>query len=133
MPKDFGIGAASKRREDVRFLTGNGKYVDDINLPRQAYVHFLRSPVAHGRIRSIDVSAAAAAPGVLRVFTGEDFKDVGGLPCGWQVTDKHGQPMKEPPHPVLAQGKVRHVGDPVAAVVAETRAQARAAAELIAL
>ncbi|SET90377.1 xanthine dehydrogenase family protein molybdopterin-binding subunit, partial [Oceanicella actignis] len=78
-------------------------------------------------------SAAAAAPGVLRVFTGEDFKDVGGLPCGWQVTDKHGQPMKEPPHPVLAQGKVRHVGDPVAAVVAETRAQARAAAELIAL
>ncbi|TYO89570.1 xanthine dehydrogenase family protein molybdopterin-binding subunit [Oceanicella actignis] len=133
MPKDFGIGAASKRREDVRFLTGNGKYVDDINLPRQAYVHFLRSPVAHGRIRSIDVSAAAAAPGVLRVFTGEDFKDVGGLPCGWQVTDKHGQPMKEPPHPVLAQGKVRHVGDPIAAVVAETRAQARAAAELIAL
>ena len=72
-------------------------------------------------------------PGVLRVFTGEDFEDVGGMPCGWQVTDRFGQPMQEPKHPVLAEGKVRHVGDPIAAVVAETLAQARDAAEAIEL
>jgi aerobic carbon-monoxide dehydrogenase large subunit len=70
-------------------------------------------------------------PGVIAVFTGEDFKDIGGLPCGWQVTDINGAPMQEPKHPVLAHGKVRHVGDPIAAVVAETYAQARDAAEAI--
>ncbi|MBF9036892.1 molybdopterin-dependent oxidoreductase [Rhodobacterales bacterium HKCCE2091] len=133
MPKDVGIGASTKRREDVRFLTGRGRYVDDIDLPGQAYVHFLRSDVAHGRIVSLDVSAAAAMPGVVAVFTGADFEGVGGLPCGWQVTGRDGQPMAEPPHPVLAQGKVRHVGDPIAAVVAETRGQARDAAEAIAV
>ncbi|PIE11518.1 MAG: carbon monoxide dehydrogenase [Rhodobacterales bacterium] len=131
MAKDHGIGASSKRREDVRFLTGKGKYTDDINLNGQAYVHFLRSDVAHGRILSIDTSAAEAMPGVVRIFTGADFEGVGGLPCGWQVTDKHGQPMQEPPHPVLAQGKVRHVGDAIAAVVADSRAEARDAAEAI--
>ncbi len=131
MPKDSGIGASSKRREDVRFLTGTGNYTDDINLNGQAYVHFLRSDVAHGRLTSVDTSAAEAMPGVLRVFTGADFAQVGGLPCGWQVTDRHGQPMQEPAHPVLAQDKVRHVGDPIAAVVAETREQARDAAEAI--
>ena len=131
MPKDGGIGASTKRREDVRFLTGTGHYTDDINLRGQAYVHFLRSDVAHGRLTSVDTSAAEAMPGVIRVFTGADFEGVGGLPCGWQVTDRHGNPMQEPAHPVLAQGKVRHVGDPVAAVVAETRDAARDAAEAI--
>jgi carbon-monoxide dehydrogenase large subunit len=133
MPKDGGIGASSKRREDVRFLTGNGKYTDDINLRGQAYVHFLRSDIAHGRIKGIDTSAAAGMEGVIRVFTGADFEGVGGMPCGWQVTDRHGQPMQEPPHPILAQGKVRHVGEPVAAVVAESAALARDAAEAIVL
>ena len=131
MPKDFGIGASSKRREDVRFLTGNGRYTDDINVFGQAYVHFLRSEVAHGALKSVNTEAAASSPGVIRVFTGADFEAVGGLPCGWQITDRHGQPMKEPRHPVLAHGKVRHVGDPIAAVVAETAAQARDAAEAI--
>ncbi len=131
MPKDFGIGASSTRREDVRFLSGNGRYTDDINIHGQAYVHFLRSEVAHGVLKSVDTSAAASMPGVVRIFTGADFEGVGGLPCGWQVTDRHGEPMKEPAHPVLAQGKVRHVGDPIAAVVAETAAQARDAAEAI--
>ncbi len=131
MPKDAGIGASSKRREDIRFLTGTGNYTDDINIRGQAYVHFLRSDVAHGKLTSVDTSAAQGMPGVLRVFTGDDFADVGGLPCGWQVTDRHGQPMQEPAHPVLARGKVRHVGDPIAAVVAETREQARDAAEAI--
>ena len=131
MPKDGGIGDATKRREDVRFLSGTGNYTDDINVAGQAYVHFLRSDVAHGKITSLDTSAAEAMPGVIRIFTGKDFEGVGGIPCGWQVTDKHGEPMQEPAHPVLAQGKVRHVGDPIAAVVAETREQARDAAEAI--
>ncbi|MBR9852128.1 MAG: xanthine dehydrogenase family protein molybdopterin-binding subunit, partial [Rhodobacteraceae bacterium] len=131
MPKDSGIGASSKRREDVRFLTGAGNYTDDINIRGQAYVHFLRSDVAHGKINGIDTSAAEAMPGVVRIFTGKDFEGIGGLPCGWQVTDRHGEVMQEPPHPVLAQGKVRHVGDPIAAVVADTAEQARDAAEAI--
>ena len=133
MPKDHGIGASPKRREDVRFLTGKGQYTDDINLHGQTYVHFLRSDVAHGIIKSIDTSDAENMPGVVRIFTGADFEGVGGLPCGWQVTDRHGQPMQEPGHPVLARGKVRHVGDPIAAIVAETKEQARDAAEAIGL
>jgi len=133
MPKDGGIGASSKRREDVRFLTGTGNYTDDINLRGQAHVHFLRSDVAHGLLNKVDTSEAEGMPGVIRIFTGADFEGVGGLPCGWQVTDRFGEVMQEPAHPVLAQGKVRHVGDPIAAVVAETREQARDAAEAIAL
>ncbi|MCV2875357.1 xanthine dehydrogenase family protein molybdopterin-binding subunit [Rhodobacteraceae bacterium XHP0102] len=131
MPKDSGIGAASKRREDLRFLTGGGRYTDDINLNGQTYVYFLRSDVAHGRIKSIDTAAASAMPGVVRIFTGADFEGVGTIPCGWQVTDREGNPMKEPAHPILAQGKVRHVGDPIAAVVAESLSAARDAAEAI--
>ncbi|MEX5729220.1 carbon-monoxide dehydrogenase large subunit [Rhodovulum iodosum] len=131
MPKDHGIGASSKRREDVRFLTGRGRYTDDINLHGQAYAWFVRSPVAHGRLNKVETEAAAGMPGVLRVFTGADFEGVGGLPCGWQVTDRFGEVMQEPGHPVLAQGKVRHVGDPIAVVVAETEAQARDAAEAV--
>ena len=136
MPKDeiIGsgtIGAAVKRREDVRFLTGRGRYTDDINLRGQAYGYVLRSSVAHGRLRSVDTAAAAAAPGVLRVFTAKDLEGVGGLPCGWLIHSRDGSPMKEPPHPVLATDKVRHVGDPIAFVVAESLAQARDAAELI--
>ncbi len=133
MPKDSGIGASPKRREDVRFLTGRGRYTDDINLRGQSYVHFLRSDVAHGKINGIDTSAAERMPGVIRIFTGADFEGVGGIPCGWQITDRQGNPMQEPAHPVLAQGKVRHVGDPIAAVVAESREQARDAAAEIAV
>ena len=133
MPKDQGIGASTKRREDVRFLTGSGNYTDDINIHGQAYVHFLRSDVAHGRLKSVDTSAAEGMPGVVKIFTGKDFEGVGGLPCGWLITDRNGEPMQEPPHPILAQGKVRHVGDPIAAVVADSLEQARDAAEAIEL
>ncbi len=133
MPKDGGIGASSKRREDIRFLTGEGNYTDDINLRGQAYVFFLRSDIAHGTLNSVDTSAADGMPGVVKIFTGADFEAVGSIPCGWQVTDKHGEVMQEPRHPVLAHGKVRHVGEPIAAVVAETLAQARDAAEAIVL
>ncbi len=131
MPKDGGIGASTKRREDVRFLTGKGRYTDDINIRGQLYAHFIRSQVAHGRIRKIDVKDAEAMPGVVKVFTSADFASAGGIPCGWQVTDKHGKPMLEPKHPILAEGKVRHVGDPIAVVVAETLDQARDAAEAV--
>ncbi len=131
MPKDHGIGASPKRREDVRFLTGNGQYTDDINIHGQSHVHFLRSDVAHGTIRSIDTSAAEAMPGVIRIFTSADFEGVGGVPCGWQVTDRFGEPMQEPKHPILAEGKVRYVGEIIVAVVAETLEQARDAAEAV--
>ena len=131
MPKDGGIGASSKRREDIRFLTGEGNYTDDINLHGQAHVFFLRSDIAHGVLNSVDTSAAEGMPGVVKIFTGADFAEVGSIPCGWQVTDKHGAPMQEPRHPVLAEGKVRHVGEPIVAVVAETLSQARDAAEAI--
>lgn len=131
MPKDTGIGASSKRREDIRFLTGNGKYTDDINVAGQAFAYFVRSQVAHGTINGIDASAAAASPGVVKIFTAADFAEVGGVPCGWQVTDRHGQPMQEPKHPILAENKVRHVGDPIAVVVAESLDEAKDAAALL--
>jgi carbon-monoxide dehydrogenase large subunit len=128
-----GIGASPRRKEDERFLTGAGNYTDDINFQGQTYAYFLRSPHAHAAIKGIDTAAAAAAPGVVAIFTGADLAaaKVGGLPCGWLITDMSGQPMKEPPHPPLAQGKVHHVGDQVAVVIAETYLQARDAAELI--
>ncbi len=112
-------------------MTGKGKYTDDINLYNQTYAYFVRSDVAHGKINNIDTKAAQDMPGVVRIFTGADFEGVGGVPCGWAVTDKHGEPMQEPAHPVLAQGKVRHVGDPIAVVVAESLAEARDAAEVL--
>ncbi|ODV12796.1 MAG: carbon monoxide dehydrogenase [Rubrivivax sp. SCN 70-15] len=125
------IGQSVVRREDGRFLTGNGQYTDDITLHGQTYAAFLRSPHAHARIKSIDSSAAAKAPGVVGIFTGEHFKAVGGLPCGWLINNIDGTPMKEPRHPILADGKVRYVGDRVALVVAETLEQARAARDMI--
>src|SRR5882724_6392252 len=125
------IGRAVERREDYRFLSGQGQYTDDVVLPHQSYAFFLRSPHAHAKIRSINTAAAAKAPGVLNVFTGKDTAGIGGLPCGWLITSTDGTPMKEPKHPVLAEGKVRYVGDQVAMIVADTLAQARAAADLI--
>jgi aerobic carbon-monoxide dehydrogenase large subunit len=125
------IGRRLERREDYRFLTGAGQYTDDITLPRQSYAYFLRSPHAHARIRSINTEAARAAPGVLGVFTGKDVTAVGGLPCGWLIKSIDGTPMKEPKHPILAESRVRHVGDQVALVVADSLAAAKAAAALI--
>ena len=127
------IGTPVRRREDYRFLTGQGTYTDDIDRPGQLYAYMLRSPHAHARIIGIDTSAAAAVPGVIAVFTGKDMAadGIGGLPCGWQIHSKDGSPMTEPPHPPLATDRVRYVGDQVAVVVAETLTQARDAAELV--
>ena len=125
------IGQSVRRKEDVRFLTGAGQYTDDVVHPHQTYAYFLRSPHAHAKIRGIDTTKAKAAPGVVAVFTGDDLTGVNGLPCGWLITGTDGKPMNEPPHPVLAQGKVRHVGDQLALVIAESPHQAKDAAELI--
>ena len=130
---DTGIGASIKRKEDKRFLTGKGNYTDDINRPRQTHAYFLRSNVAHADIKGIDISDAAKADGVVAIFTGADIEaaGLGGLPCGWPIHNQDGELMGEPPHPLLAQGKVRHVGDPIAMVIAETKKAAKGAAALI--
>ncbi len=126
-----GIGDSVRRTEDLRFLSGRGHYTDDINRPGQTYAYIRRSDRPHARIVRVDTAEAAKAPGVLAVFTGADMTadNLGGLPCGWLIHNKDGSPMAEPPHPVLAVGKVRHVGDPIAVVIAETRQQAKDAAE----
>src|SRR5512139_3191123 len=125
-----GIGASPKRKEDFRFLTGRGTYTDDINRPGQTYAYILRSPHAHAEIVKIDTAKAKGMPGVVAVFTGADY-DKGGVPCGWQIHSKDGSPMVEPPHFPLCKDRVRHVGDQVALVIAESLAQARDAAEAI--
>ncbi len=126
-----GIGASVRRKEDLRFISGNGHYTDDINRPGQAYAYIRRSDRPHARIVSIDTARARAAPGVVAVYTSADLAAIGGLPCGWQIHSKDGTPMAEPKHPVLAEGKVRHVGDPIAVVIADSRQQAKDAAELL--
>src|SRR6516225_1403977 len=133
MSEVIGIGAAPRRKEDLRFLTGRGNYVADIERPGMVAGVFVRSPHAHARIKSINARAALAIPGVLAVLTGADLKAdrVSGLPCGWGIKGKEGQPMKEPAHPALAQDKVRYVGDALAFVVAESIGQARDAAETL--
>jgi carbon-monoxide dehydrogenase large subunit len=120
---DGGIGDSVLRKEDFRFLTGTGNYTDDVNQPNQCHAVLVRSPHAHAKISSIDINAATAAAGVLAVFTGSDIVDdgLGSLPCGWGITQIDGTPMSEPPHPLLQADRVRHVGDPVALVIAETR------------
>lgn len=132
-PRDDGIGASVRRKEDARFLTGRGMYTDDINRPGQLHAYILRSPHPHADLGTIDTSKAAKAKGVVAVFTGADMaKDnVGGLPCGWAIKFKDGSPMKKPPHPPLAIGRVRYVGDQVAVVIADSREAAKDAAELI--
>ena len=125
------IGQSLRRKEDARFLTGAGQYTDDVTMAHQTHAFFLRSPHAHAKIRGIDTTKAKKAPGVVAIYTGADLEGVNGLPCGWLITSVDGTPMKEPPHHVLAKGKVRYVGDQLALVIAETLDQAKDAAELI--
>src|SRR5262245_42604235 len=127
MPTLFGSGI--KRREDPRLLTGKGTFTDDVKLPGLTYAAILRSPYAHATITRIDVKNAAAQPGVIAVLTGADIKDrVTPVPCAWNVP---GADLKIPPHPLLAYERVRYVGDGVAMVIAESRAAARDALDLI--
>ena len=123
------VGQSLQRLEDTRFLTGRGRYIEDIDEPGQTWMQVARSPHAHAAIRSIDVNAARAVPGVIGVYTATDLAGLGALPCTVPVASM--APMIVPPRFALASGRARHVGDPVAFVVAETRAAARDAAELI--
>lgn len=129
------IGTSVKRKEDYRFLIGGGQYTDDFAPHGATYAVFVRSPHAHAKIKGIKKDKALKSAGVQAVYTGEDIAKAGlnGLPCGWLITDVNGEPMKEPPHPVLAQGKARYVGDRVAVVIADTLHEARDAAELVAV
>jgi carbon-monoxide dehydrogenase large subunit len=133
--KQFGIGQPVRRVEDRRFITGHGNYIDDIQQPRQAHAFMLRSPHAHARVTAIDATAALSAPGALAVFTGEDLMrdGIGPIPCLSAVTNRDGSSSVLPPHPAIARGRVRHVGDTVAIVIAESVPAARDAAELIAV
>ncbi len=125
------IGSSVKRVEDKRFLTGKGRYTDDIKLPNMTHVAFVRCPNAHATINNIDASKASEMDGVIAIYTGADTAEVNGVPCGWQVNFKNGDTMKEPKHPLLAHGKVLHTGEAVAMVVAETLAQAKDAVEAV--
>ena len=128
-----GIGAAVRRKEDLRFITGKGQYTDDVIRPGETRAVFVRSPHAHAKIKRIDASAAKSLPGVVAVLTGAELANdkIGNLICGWMIHSKDGTPMKMAPHPALASGKVSHEGDAVVLVIAETLAQARDAAEKV--
>jgi carbon-monoxide dehydrogenase large subunit len=129
----FGIGQPVRRTEDPTLVQGHGRYTDDISLPGQAHAVMVRSTVAHGIIRSIDIEAAKAMPGVLAVLTATDLAGYGGLKCLLPLKSRDGSPIRYKPRPALSGDKVRYVGDPVVCVVAETIAQAKDAAETIAL
>src|SRR6188472_979192 len=128
-----GIGAAVRRKEDIRFITGKGQYTDDVVRAGETRAMFVRSPHAHAKIKSIDSSEASKMPGVVAILTGEQLATdkIGNLICGWMIHSKDGSPMKMAPHPALAADKVCHVGDAVAVVIAETKALARDAAEKV--
>jgi carbon-monoxide dehydrogenase large subunit len=129
----YGIGQPVPRKEDSTLLRGHGRYTDDVNLPNQAYAYILRSSVAHGRIKSVNTTAAKAMKGVLGVYTGEDLKGYGTIQSALPFKSRDGSDMKKPGRPMLATDKVRFVGDPIACVVAETLLQAKDAAEAIEL
>ena len=133
--KQFGIGQPVRRVEDRRFITGRGAYLDDLSQPRQVWAYLLRSPHAHAGIRGIDTAAALSAPSVLAVYTGEDLArdGIGTIPCLSALNNRDGSPCVMPPHPAIARDRVRHVGDTVALVVAESAAAARDAAERVAV
>lgn len=120
------FGASIKRREDPRLITGKGTYTDNMKLPHMAYAAMVRSPHARAKIVNIDTSRAKMHPGVVAVYTGEDTKGLGAIPCGWQL-----EGLCTPNHQVLARQNVNHVGDPVAVVIAEDRYTARDAADLV--
>src|SRR5688572_1528217 len=130
------FGKSIKRREDPRFITGRGNYVDDVKLPGMTYAAFVRSPHAHARIKGIDTAAARKHPGVVAIFTGKDMTGVNSLPCGWDLRkDKNipgvVQDLAMVPHMPLTSDVARHVGDPVAVVIADSQDAAGDAAEMV--
>ena len=128
-----GIGASVVRKEDRRFITGKGRYVDDIKLQGMTFAHFIRSPHPHAKVKGIDSTAAMKMPGVVAVLTGQQLVDdkVGNLICGWAITSKDGSPMKMGAWPAMAPETVRFAGQAVAVVIAETKNQAKDASEAV--
>ncbi|MEO8104165.1 MAG: xanthine dehydrogenase family protein molybdopterin-binding subunit, partial [Betaproteobacteria bacterium] len=128
-----GIGASVVRKEDRRFITGKGRYTDDIKLQGMTHAQFVRSPYAHAKVKGIDSAAAMKMPGVVGVLTGQQIVDdkIGNLICGWAITSKDGTPMKMGAWPAMAPETVRFVGQAVAVVIAETKNQAKDAAEAV--
>src|ERR1700692_2163537 len=128
-----GIGASVVRKEDRRFITGKGRYVDHIKLQGMTHAHFIRSPHAHARVKNIDSSLAMKMPGVVGVLTGQEIVDdkVGNLICGWAISPKDGTPMKMGAWPAMAPETVRFAGQAVAVVIAETKNLAKDAAEAV--
>src|ERR1700730_17445171 len=129
----FGIGQPVPRSEDPKLLRGAGRYSDDINLPGQAYAVMVRSRVAHGTIRGIDSTDARELPGVLGIYTAADLKGYGPIKPMQMIPNKDGSPMRAPPRPALPAERVRFLGEAAAFVVAESAAQAKDAAEAVAL
>jgi carbon-monoxide dehydrogenase large subunit len=131
----FGAGHSVARTEDFRFLTGRGRYTDDLAAPNQVYLHVVRSPHAHARVRAIDATAAAAVPGVDTILTGADVASAGfrPIPCLLPLADRAGNISVTPPYPILAHDKAAYAGQPVAAVVATSLAAAQAGAEALAI
>jgi carbon-monoxide dehydrogenase large subunit len=132
------LGASIKRREDPRFITGKGNFTDDLKLPGMTYAAFVRSPHAHAKVAGIDTSKAKSSPGVVAVFTGKDMTGVNSLPCGWDLNKGKNIPgvvhdLVIVPHMPLTSDVTRHVGDPVAVVIAESQDAANDAAELVAV
>src|SRR5256886_4575572 len=128
-----GIGAAVRRKEDQRFVTGKGHYTDDISRPGQTHAFFVRSPHAHAKIKRLDATAAKTMSGVVAVLTGAELAadKIGNLICGWMIHSKDGTPMKMGAYPALAPDTVRYVGQAVAVVIADSKNLARDAAEAV--
>lgn len=133
IPLQFDIGQPVPRTEDTRLLTGGGEYTDDTNIDGQAYLWFVRSTIAHGDINSIDISVASSMPGVLAIYTGQNLRadGIGNIPSGLPLKNRDGSGYIVPPRTGLAVGRVRHVGEPIAAVIADTAIQAQEAAEAV--
>src|SRR5438874_1495812 len=129
----FGIGQAVRRTEDIRFVTGQGQYTEDLHVDREAHAAFLRSPHAHARIKSIDTDAAESVPGVIGVLTWRDVEAAGAnpMPCMAPLRNRDGSPIKQTPKPLLAKERITFAGEAIAMVVAETYAQALDAVELV--
>ena len=126
-------GQSLKRKEDPRFITGKGRYTDDLVLPNQSYAYFVRSTVAHAKIKEIKLGDLESQPGVRKILTGKDYSasGLGTLMCGWMIHSKDGSEMKSGLHPPLVVEKARYVGDPIAVVIADTKEIARTTAERV--
>ena len=129
----FGVGQAVRRREDVRLVTGQGRYTDDMRLAGEAHAYFVRSPHPHAVIQSIDVEAARTLPGVIGVLTADDLGETGPMPVRGVMKNRDGSPIKQSPKALLPKDKARFPGEAIAMVVAESAAIAKDAADLVAI